>query len=84
MPVSLDRILVNLYEPSQGTVIRSFHVIREKAGRKLLHLPMVLKAFAADAFTAAGLIGAVAVLKVLVFVAFSHGRLQVIWIQYLL
>jgi hypothetical protein len=82
MPASLSPIPVNLDEPSQGTVVRSFHVIREKAGRKLPHSPMVLKAFTADAFAAAGLIGAVAVLKVLFFAAFFHGRLQVIWIQY--
>jgi hypothetical protein len=66
-------IPVNLDEPSQGTVVCSFHLIRKKAGRKLLHSPMVLKAFTADSFAAAGLIGAVAVLKVLIFVTFSHG-----------
>ena len=45
-------------------VIGSLHIIREKAGGKFLHPPVILDTFTADAFTTAGFIGAVAVFAV--------------------
>jgi len=64
---------VSLDEAIQGTVICSFNILRKEAGRKLLHSPVVLNAFAADALPAAGLIAAVAIFKVLFALAFFHG-----------
>jgi hypothetical protein len=64
---------VNLDESIQGTVVCSFDLIREKAGRELLHAPVVLDAFAAGSLPAAGLPAAVAALEVLFALAFFHG-----------
>jgi hypothetical protein len=64
---------VNLDESIQGTVVCSFDIIREKAGRELLHPPMILDAFAAGSLPAAGLPGAIAVLEILFALAFFHG-----------
>ena len=41
---------------------------------------MVLQAFAADAFAAAGFVRTVAVLKILAFVALSHPNLRFVYL----
>lgn len=75
-PLGLYFILIDFDESSQRPVVCSFHIVGEKAGRKLFHAPVILKAFAADALAAAGLVGAVAVLEIFVFLTFSHDCLQ--------
>jgi len=64
---------VNLDESIQRTVVCSFNIIREKAGRKLFHAPVVPDAFAAGSLPAARLPAAVAVLEILFALAFFHG-----------
>jgi hypothetical protein len=47
---------VALDKSSYGSIIGSLDVVREKASGKLLHPPVILDTFAADAFPAAGFI----------------------------
>ena len=69
-------ISVNFDEASQGPVISPFHVVGEEAGRELLHSPVILEAFAANALAAAGLIRAIANLEIFVFLTFFHDFLR--------
>jgi hypothetical protein len=64
---------VSLDETIQGTVIRSFDIVREKTGRELLHAPVILDAFAAGSLPAARLPAAVTGLEILFALAFFHG-----------
>ena len=57
-------VLVNLDEPSQGSIVGPFHIVWEQACGELFHAPMVLDAFAADTLAAAGFIRAVANLEI--------------------
>jgi hypothetical protein len=70
----LPLLHLTLNEPLYGPVKGLFHLIREKTGGQLLHLPVILYALATDALTAAGFIGAVALGQVLlrVTVSFFH------------
>jgi hypothetical protein len=63
-------------ESSQGPVISPFHVIGKEAGGELFHAPVILDAFAADAFTTARVIGAVAILEIFIFLTFFHDFLR--------
>jgi hypothetical protein len=76
MSLLLSSIFVNFDEFFYGTVIRSFNIIREKAGRKFFHAPVIRNAFTADTFTAARLPGAVAVFTIFFTLAFSHDNLR--------
>jgi hypothetical protein len=49
-----------LDESLYRSVIGSLHLVREKAGGKFLHSPVILDALTADALAAARLVGAVA------------------------
>jgi hypothetical protein len=55
-------------------IIGSLHIIREKAGGKFLHPPVILDTFTADAFVTAGLISAIAVFQVFLdgTISFCH------------
>jgi hypothetical protein len=74
-PPDLHRIFIDFDKSPQRPVIGSFYIIGEKARRQLLHAPVILEALAADAFTATGFIGTVAILKIFVFLTFFHGVL---------
>jgi hypothetical protein len=65
-------VFIDFDESPQAPVIGPFHIIREKAGWKLFHAPVVLKTLAADSLAAAGFITAVAVGHVLVCLTFFH------------
>jgi hypothetical protein len=69
-------VFVNFDKFSYGSVISPFHIVGKETGRKLFHIPVVLDAFAADAFAAARLPGAVALLHVFFAVAFFHSKLR--------
>jgi len=71
-----NSIFVNFDKFSYRSVISPFHIIRKETGRKLFHVPVILEAFAADAFAAARLPGAVAFLNVFFAVAFFHAKLH--------
>jgi hypothetical protein len=70
---SLDGSLGNqLGKAFKGTVVCPFDAVREAAGRQLPHRKMVTDAVAANAFARTRVIGAVAVLEILLFVAFHE------------
>jgi hypothetical protein len=71
----LNSILIDLDKSPYRAIVGSFDVIRKQAGGKLLHVPVILEAFAADAFAAAWLPGAVAILHVFFAVTFFHAKL---------
>jgi hypothetical protein len=66
---------VALDKSSCGSIIGSLDVIREETSRKLLHPPVILDTFTADALPAAGFITAVAVFHVFLdtAISFRHG-----------
>jgi hypothetical protein len=65
-----------LNESSQGAVVGSFNIIGEKAGGQFLIVPVILQAFTASSFAAAGFPGAIASLQVLFALTFFHVRLR--------
>jgi hypothetical protein len=69
-------VSVDLDESSQGTVISPFHVIGEEAGRELLHTPVILEAFAANALATTRLIRTIAIREIFVFLTFFHDLLR--------
>jgi hypothetical protein len=71
-----DFVLVEGDEPSERPVIGLFDVVRKKTRRKLLHAPVILEALAANAFSAAWFVGAVAERKILVLVTVFHFTLK--------
>jgi len=60
-----------------GTIIRAFNIIRKITGGQLILFAMISDALAADPFTRAGFVGAIAKLLVLFDPAF-HGGSRVI------
>ena len=71
----LGPVFINFDKSSYRTVIGSFDIIRKQASWKLVHAPVILETFAADAFAAAWFPGAVAFLLIFFAVAFFHARL---------
>jgi hypothetical protein len=61
-----------LNKPLYGTVVGPLHILREIASWQLARLQMVSDAFAANAFSATGFVGAVAIRFVLLDFTFSH------------
>jgi hypothetical protein len=66
--------LIALNKPLYGTVEGPLHILREIARWQLTRLLMVSDAFAANAFSATGLVGAVAIRFVLLDFTLSHIR----------
>ena len=66
--------LIALNEPLYGTVIGPLYILRKIARWQLTRLLMVSDAFAANAFSAAGLVGAVAIRFVLLDSTLFHIR----------
>jgi hypothetical protein len=58
---------------AQGAVVGALDRVREKTSGHLLHVPVIFQAFTAPALAAAGFVGAVARLEVLIDTAFLHG-----------
>jgi hypothetical protein len=67
-------LLIALNKPLYGTVVGPLHILREIASWQLARLQMVSDAFAANAFSATGFVGAVAIRFVLLDFTFSHIR----------
>ncbi len=66
--------LIALNKPLYGTVVGPLHILREIARWQLTRLLMVSDAFAANAFSATRLVGAVAIRFVLLDFTLSHIR----------
>ena len=64
--------MIALNEPLYGTVIGPLHILGEIASWQLTRPLMVSDAFAANAFSAAGLVGAVAIRFVLLDFTLFH------------
>jgi len=55
-----------------GSVIRSFYIIREETGWNLFHSPVILEAFTTVSLAAAWLPGTIASLHIFIGFTFSH------------
>jgi hypothetical protein len=70
-----DLVFVEGDKLPKRSVISFFYIIGKETGGKFVHIPVILEAFAAEAFSAARFICAVTVLKIFFFFAFLHVRL---------
>jgi predicted HD phosphohydrolase len=68
----LNPVFIDLDKTSQRTIVSFFDIIRKQACREFFHPPMILDAFTAHSFAAAGFIAAVAEFHVLILPAFGH------------
>jgi hypothetical protein len=67
--------LVHLQETADRTVVALLHLFREITGGKLLLHPVIADAFTADTLALAWLIGAVALLEILLVSQAFHARM---------